>query len=151
MIEAKVLEKGARAVDVLVEAEMEGSRYNVPEGQITRSHTFLNGVDTIANGADWITREGSDTEDDDRLETRTLRSWSEFAARPIEDTFINAAEGVLAVLLRKWIVSTLRGKARLTSSVQARRVCHHSGVDGGSNWAQIYQGSARPPPTPWPS
>ena len=98
VIEAKVLQKGAQAVDVLVEAEMEGSRYNVPEGQITRSLTFLNGVDTITNGADWITREGSDTEDDDGLKTRTLRSWSELAARPIEDTFINVAEGVAGVL-----------------------------------------------------
>lgn len=98
VIEAKVLQKGARAVDVLVEAEMEGSRYNVPEGQITRSLTFLNGVDAITNGFDWITREGSDTEDDDGLKTRSLRSWSELAARPIEDTFINAAESVPGVL-----------------------------------------------------
>lgn len=98
VLEATVLQQGAREVDVLVEAEMEGSRYNVPEGQITRSLTFLNGIDEITNGADWITREGSDTEDDDGLKTRTLRSWSELAARPIEDTFINAAESVPGVL-----------------------------------------------------
>lgn len=98
VIEAAVLQKGAQAVDILVEAEMEGSRYNVPEGQITRSLTFLNGVDAITNSADWITREGSDTEDDDGLKARSLRSWSELAARPIEDTFINAAEGVAGVL-----------------------------------------------------
>ena len=98
VLEATVLQQGAREVDVLVEAEMEGSRYNVPEGQITRSLTFLNGIDEITNGADWITREGSDTEDDDGLKTRTLRSWSELAARPIEDTLINAAESVHGVL-----------------------------------------------------
>lgn len=98
VIEVSVLQKGARAVDVLVEAEMEGSRYNVPEGQITRSLTFLNGVDSISNSSDWITREGSDTEDDDGLRTRVLRSWSELAARSIEDTFINAAESVPGVL-----------------------------------------------------
>lgn len=98
VLEATVLQQGARAVDVLVEAEMEGSRYNVPEGQITRSLTFINGIDEISNGPDWITREGSDTEDDDGLKTRTLRSWSELAARPIEDTFINAAESVAGVL-----------------------------------------------------
>lgn len=97
-IEAAVLQKGARTVDVLVEAEKEGSRYNVPEGQITRSLTFLNGVDGIANGPDWIVREGSDTEDDAGLITRALRSWSERAARSIEDTFINAAESVSGVL-----------------------------------------------------
>lgn len=97
-LETTILQRGVWAVDVLVEAEMEGSRYNVPEGQITRSLTFLNGVDGITNAADWITREGSDTEDDDGLKTRTLRSWAELAARPIEDTFINAAEGVPGVL-----------------------------------------------------
>lgn len=97
-IEGAVLQKGARAVDVLVEAEKEGTRYNVPEGQITRSLTFVNGVDAITNGPDWISREGSDTEDDESLKTRVLRSWSELAARPIEDTFINVAESVPGVL-----------------------------------------------------
>ena len=56
-IEAAVLQKGSRSVDALVEAEKEGSRYNVPEGQITRSLTFLNGIDGISNGEDWIVRE----------------------------------------------------------------------------------------------
>lgn len=98
VLEAAVLQKGARSVDVLVEAEKEGSRYNVPEAQITRSLTFLNGVDEVTNSKDWITREGSDTEDDEGLRTRALRSWSELAARSIEDTFINAAEAVQGVL-----------------------------------------------------
>ena len=97
-IEAAVLQKGARSVDVLVEAEKEGSRYNVPDAQITRSLTFLSGVDTISNSEDWIVREGSDTEDDEGLRTRSLRSWSELAARSIEDTFINVAESVTGVL-----------------------------------------------------
>ena len=97
-LEPTVLQKGARTVDVLVEAEQEGARYNVPAGQITRSLTFLNGIDEITNGADWITREGSDTEDDESARTRTLRSWSELAQRAIEDAFINTAEGVPGVL-----------------------------------------------------
>lgn len=97
-LEAAVLQKGARTVDVLVEAEKEGSRYNVPGGQITRSLTFLNGVENISNGSDWITREGSDTEDDASFVARSLRSWSERATRATEDTFINAAESVPGVL-----------------------------------------------------
>ena len=52
------------SVDVLVEAEAEGSRYNVPEGQITRTLTYIGDV-KITNAADWIVREGSDTEDDE--------------------------------------------------------------------------------------
>ena len=97
-VEAAVLQKGARSVDVLVEAEKEGARYNVPEAQITRSLTFLNGVDGISNTEDWVVREGSDTEDDEGLRTRSLRSWSELAARAIQDTFVNAAEAVQGVL-----------------------------------------------------
>ena len=96
-LEPAVLQKGARTVDVLVEAEIEGSRYNVPQGQITKSLTYIGEVE-ISNGADWIIREGSDTEDDDSARTRTLRSWSELAQRAIEDSFINAAEGVPGVL-----------------------------------------------------
>lgn len=97
-LEPAVLQKGAQTVKVLVEAEIEGSRYNVPKEQITRSLTFLNGVESITNGVDWITREGSDVEDDQSAAARTLRSWSELAQRAIEDTFVNAAESVPGVL-----------------------------------------------------
>ena len=109
-LEASVLQKGARTVDVLVEAEKEGARYNVPQGQITRSLTFLNGVDGISNGADWITREGSDTEDSASLVNRCLRSWAERATRAIEDTFINAAEGVPGVLFAQADCNHPRGQ-----------------------------------------
>lgn len=96
-LQATVLQKGAAAVDVLVEAEREGTRYNVPPGQITRTLTYLGDV-SICNSEDWIVREGSDTEDDESARTRTLRAWSELARRAIEDTFINTAEGVPGVL-----------------------------------------------------
>lgn len=95
--DAAVLQKGAHSVDVLVEAEAEGSRYNVPEGQITRTLTYIGEV-TISNGADWIVREGSDTEDDESTRARALRSWSELAQLATEDAFINAAESVAGVL-----------------------------------------------------
>lgn len=97
VLETAVLQKGVQSVDVQVEAEAEGSRYNVPKGQITRTLTYLGEV-TISNAEDWITREGSDTEDDESARARTLRSWSELAQRAIEDTFINTAEAVPGVL-----------------------------------------------------
>lgn len=96
-LESTVLQQGAKAVDVLVEAETEGGRYNVPQGRITVSLTYIGEVE-VTNGADWIVREGSDTEDDESCRTRTLRSWSELAQRAIEDSFINAAESVPGVL-----------------------------------------------------
>lgn len=109
-LEAAVLQKGSRTVDVLVEAETEGSRYNVPQEQITKSLTYLNGVSSIFNAEDWIVREGSDTEGDDSLRTRGLRSWSERATRAVEDTFVNAAESVAGVLFAQADCNHPRGQ-----------------------------------------
>ena len=97
-LENAFLQKGALSADVLVEAELEGARYNVPEGQITRSLTYLDGVDTITNGEGWISREGSDTETDESLRLRGLRSWSELARVAIHDTYVNVCEEVNGVL-----------------------------------------------------
>jgi len=109
-LEAAVLQKGSRTVDVLVEAETEGTRYNVPQEQITKSLTYLNGVSSIFNAEDWIVREGSDTEGDDSLRTRGLRSWSERATRAVEDTFVNAAESVAGVLFAQADCNHPRGQ-----------------------------------------
>lgn len=96
--EDTVLQRGVLSTDVPVEAELEGSRYNVPAGQITKSLLFLDGVETIANGNHWITREGSDTETDESFRARGLRSWSELAQRAIHDTYVNVCEEVNGVL-----------------------------------------------------
>ena len=88
-MENAVLQKGALSADILVEAELEGSRYNVPMGQITRSLLFLDGVEAITNGEHWITREGSDTETDESFRMRGLRSWAEQAQRAIHDAYVN--------------------------------------------------------------
>ena len=44
VMEETTLKKGASSVNVLVEAETEGNRYNVPTGQITRTLTYLGEV-----------------------------------------------------------------------------------------------------------
>lgn len=97
VLEASVLQKGVDTVDVLVEAEKEGSRYNVPQGQITRSLTYLGEVQ-ITNAEGWMTREGSNTEDDESLRARILRSWSELARVAIHDTYVNLCEAIPGVL-----------------------------------------------------
>ena len=109
VLEAATLQKGASSVDVLVEAETEGSRYNVPAGQITRTLTYL-GDATFSNAEDWIVREGSDTEDDESARARTLRSWSELAQRATEDTFVDAAESVPGVLFAQADCNHPRGQ-----------------------------------------
>lgn len=92
-----VLPKGVLSGDVLVEAEKEGSRYNVPVGQITRTLTYIGEV-SISNGEDWIFSEGSDTETDESFRTRGLRSWAELAGVAIHDTYVNVCESVNGVL-----------------------------------------------------
>lgn len=96
-LQETTLQKGASSVDVPVEAETEGARYNVPAAQITRTLTYLGDV-TISNSAGWITREGSDTEDDESARERTLRSWSELALVPLRDTYINVCSAIAGVL-----------------------------------------------------
>ena len=105
--ENTVLQKGASSVDVIVEAEKEGSRYNVPPGQISKTLVYLGELDSISNGEDWIIREGSDTEDDESFRGRGLRSW---AQRAIEDSFINAAESVAGVLFAQADCAHPRGQ-----------------------------------------
>ena len=114
-IEAAVLQKGAMSVDVLVEAEAEGSRYNVPEGQITRTLTYIGDV-KITNAADWIVREGSDTEDDESARARTLRSWSELAQLRPKTPLSTRLSPSPASCLPRQIVTIREGKAPSTSS-----------------------------------
>lgn len=97
-LEDAVLQKGSTSVRILVEAESEGSKYNVPVGQITRSLTHLEGIDEIKNESDWILQEGSDIEDDESLRNRTLGSWSELSSRPIAAKYKNVCESVEGVL-----------------------------------------------------
>jgi len=93
-----VLQGGALSVDILVEAEKEGSRYNVPSGQISKSLTYISGVDTITNAEKWITLEGSDIEADEAARTRGLRSWSELTHVAVKDAYLNVCEAITGVL-----------------------------------------------------
>ena len=57
VLEAAVLQKGARSVDVGSKRRREGSRYNARYRSQAAGLTFLNGIDSISNGEDWIVRE----------------------------------------------------------------------------------------------
>ena len=89
--ENTVLQKGASSVDVIVEAEKEGSRYNVPPGQISKTLVYLGELDESFRG-------------------RGLRSWAELSQRAIEDSFINAAESVAGVLFAQADCAHPRGQ-----------------------------------------
>lgn len=98
VIEDTTLQQNSLTVAVPVEAENEGSEYNVPENQITRTLVHIEGIDTISNTTDWITREGSDLEETESLRSRVLNSWAELSTMPIADKYKNACEAVQGVL-----------------------------------------------------
>ena len=63
-------------LDVEVQAEAVGSRYNVSPGTITTMITPLPGV-TATNPPGWLLRAGADPEPDERLRRRCAARWAE--------------------------------------------------------------------------
>lgn len=98
VLQDTILQKDSLSQTVLVEAEKEGSKYNVPQNQIKKSLTHIEGVDRIFNASDWLVQEGSDIEDIEGLRTRTLNSWAELSTFPIRDKYKNVCEAVEGVL-----------------------------------------------------
>ena len=97
-VEESILQKDLLSQNVLVEAETEGTKYNVPPGQIRRSLTHIEGIDRITNNQDWLVQEGSDIEDIESLRERVLNSWAELSTMPIAGKYKNVCESVEGVL-----------------------------------------------------
>lgn len=93
-----VVQKGAALIDVPVEAELEGSKYNIPPGQVTRCMQHLEGIEKISNEKGWITKEGSDIEEWESLRERTLGAWNLLATMPTAAKYKNICESVEGVL-----------------------------------------------------
>lgn len=91
-------QKGTAVIYVPVEAEMEGSKYNIPPGQIMKSMKHLEGVERINNDEGWISREGSDIEEWESLRERTLGAWDLLATMPTAAKYKNICEAVDGVL-----------------------------------------------------
>lgn len=98
VLQDTILQKDSLSQTVLVQAEKEGSKYNVPQNQIKKSLTHIEGVDRIFNASDWLVQEGSDIEEIEGLRTRTLNSWAELSTFPIRDKYKNVCEAVEGVL-----------------------------------------------------
>ncbi|WP_018752682.1 baseplate J/gp47 family protein [Paenibacillus sanguinis] len=98
VLENQTMPADALSFRVLVEAEAEGSAYNVPIGQIKRSLTHIEGIDSITNESGWITREGSDLEEIESLRERTMNSWAELSAMPTAAKYKSVCEAIPGVL-----------------------------------------------------
>lgn len=96
--ETTILQKDTDSVEVPVEAEQPGAKYNVGPGQINKCLIYLDGVQGITNKSGWITREGADKEDIESLRSRVLGAWSELSTLPTRDKYKNVCEAVPGVL-----------------------------------------------------
>lgn len=96
-IKDMILQETELTLEIPVIAEKDGSRYNVPEGLITKSLTYIN-IDTITNNSDWIKAEGSDIEDIEVFRQRVKNAWHEQATLTTAGKYKKAAEAVQGVL-----------------------------------------------------
>jgi len=68
--EEGILEEGHSSVQVIAEAELAGSAWNIGQNTITRMVTRVTGINTVTNGGGYQIREGSDAEPDELLRQR---------------------------------------------------------------------------------
>lgn len=113
----KVMLSSETSINIFVEAEIAGAEYNVPSGQITKSLIHIEGIETITNNTDWITKEGSDQESDESFRLRTKNSWAELAVTPIRDKYKNIAEGITGVLVAEVDDQHPRGQGTINISI----------------------------------
>ncbi|MCP3922985.1 MAG: baseplate J/gp47 family protein [Desulfobacterales bacterium] len=73
--EEVVISEGMSEIEVPVEAEEYGQNSNVVAGQIAELVTPVDGIDSITNVSDWLTKEGTDEESDDSLRERYKLAW----------------------------------------------------------------------------
>lgn len=97
-MESVTILSGQESAEILVEAEKEGSIYNVSTGRITNSLTYLQDIEKISNENDWIKQPGTDIEDIESLRARTLNAWSDLATGTTADKYKSAAEKIEGVL-----------------------------------------------------
>jgi len=93
-----VIPIGQAQGSVPVEAEFAGEKYNVGAGYITMLETYIPGIDTITNAANWITEEGADAESDEKLRQRYFLRWNELALGGTDASYISWAKSVPGVV-----------------------------------------------------
>ena len=93
VVDNVIFAERASTISVLVEAEAEGSKYNLLGGRITEISTPINGIDSVSNSNDWIVVAGTDTETDESLRLRCLAMWRGLSGAN-KDAYISWAKSV---------------------------------------------------------
>lgn len=98
--EQAVIADGFFEGPVPVEAEFAGVEYNIGAGMITELLTHINGIVQVRNEEGWITREGTDEENDESLRARAKNAWYNLSVSGTRAAYENWAKeinGVVAV------------------------------------------------------
>jgi uncharacterized phage protein gp47/JayE len=94
--------------DIPVIAEFEGSAYNIGEGVPLKITRVIDGLDTLAAEADWITSLGREVEEDGSYRERIKTRWRDQTLGDTKDTYKYFAEQVAGVRSAK-IIRAPRG------------------------------------------
>ncbi len=70
VLQSTLIPAGALSLPILCEALEAGAGYNLPAGFYNVMPVVVPGIDSVNNAANWITRTGADTEQDDALALR---------------------------------------------------------------------------------
>lgn len=93
-----VIADGETSAAAPVRALGAGSGYNAGTGRITEIITPVPGVDSVTNGEDWLTAEGSDEEDTEPYRTRILGVWQALASGTTAEAYRQAALAIPGVV-----------------------------------------------------
>lgn len=123
------LKQGESQVQVEIEAEMPGSKYNVSAGSIRNCIFHIESVDTISNEEHWIDYPGTEEESEEDFRTRLQNSWEELAMIPTSGKYKLVAEQVPGILYA--FVNDLHPRGQGTIDI------HLASVLGQATTAQI--------------
>ena len=96
-VEEVVLEEGQTSVQVIAEAELPGSPWNVGQNTITGMVTRVTGIHAVTNEVGFLIREGSDPESDEQLRERAITKWETLGLGGTREAYRNWALSVPGV------------------------------------------------------
>ncbi|WP_291325222.1 baseplate J/gp47 family protein [Desulfovibrio sp. UCD-KL4C] len=96
-----IIPDGQTTINVPVEAEEYGRGPNAAPGQISEISTSVPKVTSVANGSDWLSSEGADTETDAQLGERYVLRWQEKngCTKYAYASWVMSVPGVIAVTI----------------------------------------------------
>lgn len=96
--EEAILLNGTTSITAPAEAEFAGAEFNLGNSTIKNLVTTIAGVDSVDNPSGWLTREGTDVENDTDLRYRYRLKWEELAMGATKMAYVGYAMEVNGVV-----------------------------------------------------